>query len=243
MGFFGGSKGKSRDEIIAAAAEVGAEEVAADKKESAFDSGNPKVDMQITKINAQLESMAEIRKATSERFSRISEQIGELRGMITDITKAMGRVEVGATKAVDLVESVHPEKLMVDVRKQDGKIEALKAAIEAQNAIIADFKGEIKEFRQKVNFYKGVEQVINLNNEVKQELAEIKKGEALIERHSDKVEGIFLDVEKKFANFQKYDDTVKDVKKNFDRIQSDFDKLRISVEKKPRNKTSSRSWI
>ncbi|RME53637.1 hypothetical protein D6783_01505 [Candidatus Woesearchaeota archaeon] len=231
MGLF--KKGKSRDEIIAEAAEIqSAGDEKESKKDDSFDSGNPKVDMEITRIKAQLESFSEIRKANADRFARISEQIGELRGMITDITKAMGRVEVGATKAVDLVESVHPEKLMVEVRKQDGKIEALKASLDAQTAIINDFKNEMKEFRQKMNFYKGVEQVAHLNNEVKDELAEIKKVEAVIERHSDKIEGIFLDVEKKFANFQKYDDITKDLQKSFQRIETDFDKLRIAVEKR-----------
>src|SRR5689334_9433523 len=130
-----GAGGKSRDQLIAEAAELNVTAAVEEKKEDTA-TGNPKIDIEFAKIKGQLDSFAEVRKATTERFSRISEQMGELRGMIIDTNKAMGKVEVSSTKAIDLVESVHPEKLMIEVRKQDGKVEALRASIESNEAIM-----------------------------------------------------------------------------------------------------------
>jgi hypothetical protein len=230
MGLFGG--GKSRDQMIAEAADLNVAAAVQERKEDDGPVGNGKTDLEIAKIKGQLDSFAEVRKATTERFSRISEQMGELRGMIIDTNKAMGKVEVSSTKAIDLVESVHPEKLMIEVRKQDGKIEALRANIESNEAIMKDLMLELKKMRDKMGFYKGIEQVMAMNDEIKQELATIKRVEANIERHADKVETVFIEVEKKFTEFEKFNDTVKDIDKQFKKLAGDFEKIRVKVELK-----------
>ena len=238
MGLFGKKK-VDRDQLIAQGiADAEAEAAAAEegKKDETFDSGNPKLDMEITRIHAQLESYNEIRKANSERFSRISEQMGELRGMIMDTNKTMSKIEVSATKAIDLVESVHPEKLMIEIRKQEGKQEALKANIESNEAMMKDIMNELKKMRQQMNFYKGIEQVAKLNEEVKQEIFDVKKVEATIERHADKAESIFLDLEKKLAEFDKFERIVDDLDKTFHAIQGDFDKMKLKLSNKAEKK-------
>lgn len=232
MGLFGfGSKGPSRDAIIAAAAADVAAPAAEEKKDD-FSTGNAKFDIELTKIKGRLDGGDEMRKASGERFTRVSEQIGELRGMVMDTNKMISKIEVSSTKAVDLVESVHPEKLMVEVRKQDGKIEGLRAQIESSEAIMKDLMLEMKKMRDRMNFYKGVEQVIALNEEVKQELATMKRIEATIEQHADKVETVFIEVQKKFGEFDKFNDAVKEVDKGIKKLQGDFEKIRMKVETK-----------
>jgi chromosome segregation ATPase len=238
LGLFGGKK-KSRDDIIAegiAQTEAEASGAGQEKKEDSFSSGNARVDIELTRIKAQLESLNEIRKANSERFSRVSEQMGELRGMIMDTNKTMSKIEVSATKAIDLVESVQPEKLMIEIRKQEGKAEALKANIESNEAMMRDLMEELKKIRQQMNFYKGIEQVVKLNEEVKGEILEIKKVEATIERHADKSESIFLDLEKKYAEFDKFQRTVDEVEKTFHAMQGDFDNMKLQLSNKAEKK-------
>lgn len=228
MGWF--KKKVDRDELIREGiAESEAAAAGGEKKDDDVHTGNEKIDLELTKIKAQLESFGELRKANSERFSRISEQTGELRGMIIDVNKAMSKIEVAATKAVDLVESVHPEKLMIEVRKQDGKIAAVRAMVESNETIMKDLMSELKRMRGQMNFYKGTEQVLKMNEEVKQELADIKKMEAVVERHADRVETIFMETEKKFTNFEKYDDNMKETKENFRKLSSDFEKVRAQM--------------
>ncbi|MBN2141932.1 hypothetical protein JW711_01255 [Candidatus Woesearchaeota archaeon] len=235
MGLF--SKKPSRDDVIAQglaqqAADAEAAAAEENKKDEGFNSGNPKVDMEIVKIKAQLESYNEIRKANSERFARIGEQMGELRGMVLDTNKTMSKIEVSATKAIDLVESVQPEKLMIEIRKMDGKVESLKANIESNEAMMRDIMEELKKMRQQMNFYKGIEQVTKLNEDVKGELLEIKKVEATIERHADKGESIFLDMEKKFAEYEKFEHKIDDIESVFHVIQNDFDKMKLGISNK-----------
>lgn len=224
-------KEKSRDDIIAEAAQVNEDDMAGEKKE---DDGlsDSKLGIEIQKIKGKLEALSEGRDANNERFSRISEQIGELRGMMTDLSKTVSKVEIGASKAVDLVESVQPEKLMIEVRKVEGKTEALKAGIDSNDVRMSDMLGEMKEMREKINFFKGVEQVVNLNEEMKKELAEMKKMQVTIERHSDKVENMFVEINRKVQEFDQFKDEVKTMVKGNRKLESDFDKLRVKTENK-----------
>ncbi|GIU70008.1 MAG: hypothetical protein KatS3mg002_1244 [Candidatus Woesearchaeota archaeon] len=193
-------------------------------------SGN--IEVELTKIKSQLEALNEVRKANAEQFTRISEQIGELRGALMDANKAISVIEVASTKAIDLVNSVQPDKLMIEVRKTDGKVEALRANIEANESIMRDIMKELKDMRAQMGFYKGVDQVIKMNNEIKQELIDIKKTEGLIGKHADRVETIFIEVEKKFYDFEKFNEAVKELDRAFKRISADFDKMRVSIEEK-----------
>lgn len=192
--------------------------------------GDSKLAVEVTKLKAQIEGLNEQRKATNERFSRISEEIGELRGMIVETNKGVSRIEAASTKAIDLVQSVKPEELMIEVRKMDSKIEALKANIESNESLMQDSMKEIKELRRKMDFYKGAEQIAKLNEEVKKELIDIKKSESIIERHSNKVESIFIDVEKKYTDLDKFTDTAKELQRSFEKLQGDLDKLRVKAE-------------
>ena len=43
---------------------------------------------------------------------------------------------------------------------------------------------------------------------------------------------MFLEVNKKFVEFDKFNDTVKDMKRQFDKIQSDTDKMKVNIDNK-----------
>lgn len=229
MGLFG--KKLSDEELIAkniAAQQAEATVTTTNKEEDGL--GDSKVAIEVSKLKAQMEGAVEQRKAVNERFSRNSEEMGELRSMIVETNKAVSRIEAATTRAIDMVESVKPDQLMIEVRKQDSKAEALKANIESNEMMMSDLMKELKEMRKKMDFYKGVEQVAKMNEEIKQELISMKKLESVIERHSNKVESIFLDVEKRYAEIDKFQDITKDLKRSFEKLQGDVDKLRVKID-------------
>jgi predicted nucleic acid-binding Zn-ribbon protein len=223
MGWFGKKKAEPQPQAQGGEGEEPEEEKPAI-------SGN--VEAELTKIKSSLEALNEVRKANADQFTRTSEQIGELRGALMDTNKAVGVIEVASSKAIDLVNTVQPDKLMIEVRKMDGKVEALRANIEANETIMKDIMREMKDMRAQMSFYKGVDQVVKMNNEIKQELIEIKKTEGIVGKHADKVETIFVEVEKKFYDFEKFNEAVKELDRSFKKISSDFDKTRVNVDEK-----------
>ena len=188
-----------------------------------------KLTADVEKLKAQFSTFYEIQKTVGERFSRVNEQIGEVRTMMIEREKASQHLEAKATQAVDLVKTVQPDKLMIELRKMDGKIEAVRANIESSENIMGNLVNELKEVKNKVNVFRGLEQVIALNEEAKKELMDVKKIQSIVERHADKVETIFTEMQKKFSDFAKFNDLVKDLDKSFKQISSEFDSIKIKI--------------
>lgn len=184
----------------------------------------------IMKLKAQFDQFAELRKLINERFTRINEQAGELRGMIMDSNRNMQDMEVKTAKAVDLVEAVHPDKLMVDVRKQDAKIEALKAGIESNDSILKSLMDQLKDLRRQLTSMTGIEEMVNLSKEVKKELMEVRKEEATVKRHADKIEGIFIETQKKFQEFETLTDKLKELQKQVGPVVQQVDQNKVKIQ-------------
>jgi len=203
---------------------------APEKSESSFgDASMGKLSADVEKLKAQFGTFYELQKASNERFSNINEQIGELRSMLIERDKDSQRLEAKSNQAIDLVKTVQPDKFMVDIRKIDGKVEALKANIESNENIVKNAINELKDMRNKMTVFKGMEQIISMEEEAKTELIEIKKVQAIVERHADKVETIFSEMQKKFSDFIKVADMVKDLDKSFKDIASDFDSIKVKI--------------
>jgi chromosome segregation ATPase len=204
------------------------------KKESSSSGGSTPADLakilpEIDRIKASIESFGEVRKGLTERITRISEQIGELRAMILDRDKTIQQVELKAVKASDLVESVHPDKLMIELQKEDAKFEALKANLEGNEAIMEKIMEELKETRKKLTFFKGLDEVVKLGEEVRKELVEIKKVEASIHADTDKVATIYAELRKKFQDIDMFKDSLQEIKINLEQNSKDVDFLKTKV--------------
>lgn len=182
---------------------------------------------EITKIKATLDSFKEIRKANSERFATINEQIGEIRGQVMDANRNMGVLEVKVAKAADLVESVHPDKLMIQVQKSDGKVEALRGLIESKDAMVQNIMQQLKEMRNQMKVFKGIEEVLKMNEEVKTEVMNMKKLTALVERHSDRVENVFVESQKTFKEFNELIGKMSIVQSQLKEVSGKVDKLDV----------------
>jgi hypothetical protein len=185
-----------------------------------------RVSTELDRIKANIESFGEVRKAFGERFERITEQIGELRAMILDRDRIVQEIELKAVKASDLVESVKPEKLMTEVQKQDAKLEALKANIEGNEAIMDRIMEELKEVKRKVEFIRGVEEIIKLSEEVKKELIEIKKVEATIKLNTEKSETLYSEIRKKFQDVDIFKGNLRELQLTVEQNSKDVDFLK-----------------
>jgi hypothetical protein len=188
-----------------------------------------KINTEIERIKASVEGFNEMRKTFTDRFSGISEQIGELRNMIFERDKTIQEIELKSIKAYDLVDSVHPEKIMSEVQKQDAKSEALKANLEGNEAIMDRIMEELKEAKKKIEFFRGIEEIIKLSEEVKSELIEIKKIESRIALNTDKVDTIYAEMRKKFQDIDTFSSELREIKVLSDQNAKDAGFLKEKV--------------
>ncbi len=228
MGLFSKKKEESKEEKSESEEKPKAEKPQEDS--GMLENANvTKLASEITKIKASIEAFGEVRKSFTERFSRVSEQIGELRSMILERDKSIQEIELKAVKAYDLVDSVHPEKISSMVQREEAKIEALKANLEGNEAIMSRVMDELKDTRRKIEFFRGVEEIIKLSEEVKKELIEIKKIESRININADKVETLYSEVRKKFQDVDAFDSEIKETKVSVEQNMKDVGFLKDKI--------------
>ncbi len=186
--------------------------------------------LDVEKLKAQFNSFYELQKAAGERFARINEQIGELRAMMIDMDRAKQKLEAKATQAIDIVESVHPDKIMIELRKQDAKVEAVRASLDSHEAMINNVLTELKEMRNKLAMLRGLDETLKLSESVKADLMEIKKTQALTQRHSDRVETIFAEMTKNFSDMNRFRDITNDLNNSMKKLISDVDSLSVKLD-------------
>jgi hypothetical protein len=198
-------------------------------KNSDSSSGAPnllKLSTEVDRLKAGQEAFQEVRKSFTERFTRLSEQIGELRSMILDRDRTIQTLELKSVKAIDLVESIKPDKFMMDLERQNVKIEAIKANLEGNEAILDQVMEELKEMRRKMSFFRGVEEIIKLSEEIKKELVGIKKIEGTINIQTDKVQTIYSEMRKKIQDLDTFNSQLQESKVNIEQNSKDLDYLK-----------------
>jgi hypothetical protein len=180
----------------------------------------------VDRLKVGFESFQETRTGFNERFEMLSEQIGELRAMILDRDKIIQEIELKAIKSADLVEAVQPEKLATVAQKQEAKIEALKANIEGNESMMDQIMEEVKEMKRKIEFFRGIEEIIKLSEEVKKDLIEIKRSEAAINLKTDKVDTIYSEMRKGFEGMDLIKDNLKEIEVSTDQNVKEIESLK-----------------
>ncbi len=184
----------------------------------------------VERLSAKLEVLSELRKADAERFSRISEQIGELRNLILEKEEDIKELGVKATKAAETVEELKPESIMAEARKSAAKYDVLEAKIEAGNALYQKLMEELKEARKKLSVFHGMEGLMKLNEETSSNLANIKRIEANIESRSNKVGNTYVQFQKQANELIKYRDTAAALADEFRSIKKSVDEVKARAQ-------------
>ncbi|MCX6749908.1 MAG: hypothetical protein NTZ83_00455 [Candidatus Pacearchaeota archaeon] len=118
---------------------------------------------------------------------------------------------------------------MMDLERQNVKIEALKANLEGNEAILDQVMEELKEMRRKMSFFRGVEEIIKLSEEIKKELIGIKKIEGTINIQTDKVQTIYSEMRKKMQDLDDFNSELQESKANIEQNTKDVDYLKTKM--------------
>lgn len=181
------------------------------------------------RLKARVDSLMELNKSSTERFSIISEQIGELRTMSMDRERQIDTLDIKATKAADLVEQAHPEKIMEENMRLDAKIESLKVKIDSNRMIYDSLMDEVKSIKDQIAVFKNTEEILHLNEDVKNQLMSIQKIKGVVELHASKVEGMFIEVQRNFTDFEKYAAIANDVKNTLMDMLKELNNIKAKV--------------
>ena len=184
--------------------------------------------LELEKINARLESLVEWINQFYERFSYVSESIGEIRAMNLSNEKKISEATKEADKVIDIVKEVKPERLRLDYQKFEMQLKTLEEKINANKLFMQEVMNEVKDLKHNSEIFVGTEALMKLNEDTKKDLVEVQKIDSKTKMHADKVEQIFSEVNKGFADAQKMGAIVDNLNGAYSGLKAEIEGLRLS---------------
>jgi len=193
-----------------------------------------KTEARLETLDAQINALKELLQAQQERFERHSEEIGELRSTLADREKQIHELETKAVRASDLVSQVQPETFMSEQKKTEAKIEAIHAKLENNEIISNNIIDELKKVKNIASAFRGTDHIIKLNKDVHGELISIKKVEATVEKHADRVEAMYINMSSNTELFEKIKDDIEGNNELCGVLKKDIQKNSVAIEGIPK---------
>lgn len=184
-----------------------------------------------TKVKA--EALSNLRESYDSRFSNLNEKVGELRNSVVTGEKERAEIQSKADRAASLVEQIEPETILTEVNKKNAEIEALEGKIEALGDRMDNLLDQIKDTRQEVNKFSGVEEVLNRSEEIKDDLATARKIRTDVKSRADRVTAIFSELRGRLKEMGELKSDVETLKSNVEDMSEDMTELSVKVESIP----------
>lgn len=169
---------------------------------------NTTVNAEVQLLKAKIIAQEEYRKTLIDRINRMTEEIGELRGMLITNQQSMEKLKVKTETTIGIVEAVKPEGLMSELKKVDAKSESLKARIGAIDDINTKIREELRDVREIVKSFRSVQEIIKLSDDIKADIITFKKIEVQVTKESSKVQSIFSSMQKNLSEFERLKNSV-----------------------------------
>ena len=130
--------------------------------------------MDVEKINGRLGMMDDMRKATDEGISRLSEEIGELRSSLLQKERSFHKIEDEFSEMKELAEDIRPQKITAELAKKEEdilklstKVELLETKSEEQKKVFSGIQDIIKKI-------KNLNYLLNLSDKIKTQMMDIE---------------------------------------------------------------------
>ena len=183
--------------------------------------------LKLERLGARMESVDALLKGFSERFSMLSQQVGELRGMNLSNEKSIGKIATESSVAIDIVSELKPEKLRLEYQKMDIRVQEILERTESNKQLFDSMMNEIKDIKRRMSTFIGTDALLKLNEDVKKDLINLHEMASKVKVDADKSEQLFIELRKDFAESQKTAELMESVSKNNDAVNSEMQKLRI----------------
>jgi hypothetical protein len=154
----------------------------------------------IEQHDAQIGALSSLRETYDTRFSMISEKIGEVRSMVLTQAKEGADAKAKAERALMSLEGVKPEEFRAAIIKRDAEVEAMKIKLSSTDDMIKNLMGEMREFRNMMAQFKGLEAVMGMSDDARKNIIRIQQLRDQVEVMSDKVMAAFLEFQRRFKD-------------------------------------------
>lgn len=188
-----------------------------------------KLRVELEKLKVMIETMRESKHVTDETIQTISETIGEMRSMIFQTDASLKESLAKMERLEDEVADVRPQQLSKTLREMNDTFEKINLEIEKMQTKTTGQGERLNEVIEIMKSLGGIENLLQLNKKIQEKLKDVKEAETYIERIGNKIEKIYIDLNRGVedivlirAKQEDFENGLKDIVKSLDNINVKF---------------------
>ncbi len=184
-------------------------------------------DVQIEELKAKIEMLEKLVKEFSGRFSKVNQEIGEIRQSAFSNEKSAGVAEKNSEMAVSFVKEMQPEKLTLYLKRFNSQVDVINERLGANRKFYQFLEGEVLKLKKKSDSLIGADALFKFNKELNEDMIELRKTNRLVKAQADKAEQIFINSKREILNNQKLSQMIIDLDSSYSSLGKAVEKLRL----------------
>ncbi len=190
-----------------------------------------KLEVQLEKLRAYIEAMKDEKSGSKEGIQRLTEELGEMRSNVSGIDRKVSESEMKVQEIDQALGDLRPQRFTKALQDEDKTIKLHEARLDKLddlNSVVMKKVGQIEEVLKRLG---SLEKIVNFSKEAAKRLIEIENREKKINRVADKIDGIFVDLNKRLQEFALYkakQDTMDELSQE---MMKSMDELNTKMEK------------
>lgn len=186
-----------------------------------------KMQVRVEKMGAFLDAIKDDRSSRDETIRRLTEEIGELRSTMGGIDTKVSQNEIIVSEVNTAITDLKPQRFVKFLRKEDMQLrvhDSKLQRLEDLTSILVKRTTQIEKVLKKIG---SLEKIADFGRDIAKRLVDIEEREKKIGRISDRIDSIFIELNKRLDEFMLYkakqdtlDELSREMLKNIDDINT-----------------------
>ena len=184
-------------------------------------------DVQIEGLKAKIEMLEKLIKEFSGRFSKVNQELGEIRQSTFSNEKSVGAAEKNSEMAISFVKEMQPKKLTLYLKRFNSQVDLINERLGANRKFYQFLEEEILKLKKRSDSFIGAEALLKLNKELTEDMVELRRTNRSVKAQADRSEQIFIDSKREILENQKSSQMIIDLDSSYSSLRRDLEKLRL----------------
>lgn len=163
-----------------------------------------KLEAQLEKVRAYIDTIKDERSTGKEGMQRLTEEVGEIRSNVSALDRKVSESEIKVTEISESLGDLRPHRFLRVMKEQDSSIKMHDARIDKLDDLTSVMLKKVGQIEQVLKRLGSLEKIVNFSKEAAKRLLEIENREKRISRIADKIDGIFMELNKRLDEFVLY---------------------------------------
>ena len=184
-----------------------------------------KINLRLVKLKAFVDAMKEDKTGERESAQRINEELGETRSTLGSIEGRLGEMEMKLEDVSETLTDLKPQRFAKEIQKKEEEIKLHEARLEKLDDMNTNILKRVNQIQIILEKLGNIESIADMTKDISKKLVSIDDREKKITRLADKIDNMFVEMNKRLEEFMFYkakqdslDDLSKEMLKSMDEL-------------------------